>query len=100
MDKYTVYLTPRALRDLDGIYGYIATVLLERATADSLLTRLERGILSLETMPYRCPERRRGAYANKGYRSLIIDNYTVIYRVSEESKRVIVVTVRYARSGF
>lgn len=100
MDKYTVHLTPRALRDLDGIYGYIATVLLERSTADSLLTRLEQGILSLETMPYRCPERQRGAYANKGYRSLLVDNYTVIYRVSEAPKQVVVVTVRYARSSF
>ena len=28
--------------------------------------RIEDAILSLETMPYRCPERKRGAYANRG----------------------------------
>lgn len=68
MDEYAVKLTPRALRDLDGIYAYIADTLLESGTAEALVDRLEEGILSLEKMPYRCPERRRGAYANKGYR--------------------------------
>ena len=100
MDEYAVKLSPRALRDLDGIYAYIADTLLERGTAEDLVERLEKGILSLEKMPYRCPERRRGAYANKGYRNLFIENYTVVYRVEEEKKRVIIVTVRYSRSEF
>ena len=33
MDKYSVKLSPRALRDLDGIYSYIARTLLEPETA-------------------------------------------------------------------
>lgn len=100
MDKYAVKLTPRAVRDLDGIYGYIALTLLERGTAAALLDRLEAAILSLETMPYRCPERRKGAYADRGYRNLFIENYTVIYRVDEPKKQVIVLTVRYSKSAF
>ena len=51
-------------------------------------------------MPYRCPERRTGVYANKGYRQLFIKHYTVIYRVDEESKTVLIVTVRYSPSQF
>lgn len=88
------------MRDLDGIYAYIADTLLEPGTAKALIDRLEAGILSLERMPYRCPERRRGAYANKGYRNLFIENDTVVYRVEEELKRVIVITVWYSRSEF
>ena len=57
-------------------------------------------ILSLDSMPYRCPERRIGAYAHKGYRQLLIKNYVIIYRVNEEKKEVVVVTIRYARSHF
>lgn len=68
--------------------------------AEALIDRLEAGVLSLEKMPYRCSERRRGVHANKGYRNLFIENYTVVYRVEEEEKRVIVVTVRYSRSDF
>ena len=62
MDKYSVKLMSQALRDLDGIYDYIAHTLLEPGTALSLVERIEEAILSLETMPYRCPERKRGAY--------------------------------------
>lgn len=100
MDKYSVKLTSRALRDLDGIYRYIAQTLLEKETALKLVDRIEEAIYSLETMPMRCPERRTGAYANQGYRQLFVKNYTVIFRVDEPEKTVIVVTVRYSPSQF
>ena len=74
----------RALQDLDGIYDYIAHTLLEPGTALSLVGRIEEAILSLETMPYRCPERKRGAYANRGYRQLFVENYTAIPQVNFE----------------
>ena len=96
MDKYSVKLMSRALRDLDGIYNYIAHTLLEPGTALNLVGRVEDAILSLETMPYRCPERRRGAYANRGYRQLFVENYTAVFRIDEAKKTVIVVTVRYS----
>lgn len=100
MDKYTVQLMPRALRDLDGIYGYIAKELSEPTVAERQINRLEQGILSLDTLPARCSIRRVGAYANKGYRQLHIDHYTVIFRINEAEKQVIVVTVRYSHSQF
>ena len=100
MDKYLVKLMPRARRDLDGIYAYIAERFLEPITAENLIDALEEGIVSLESMPYRCAVRKRGIYAGKGYRQLFVRNYTVIYRVDELTKSVIVVTVRYSASDF
>ena len=100
LGNYTVKLLSRALRDLDEIYSYIAKNLQEPGTAGSMIDALEEGILSLEQMPYRCPERRTGSYANKGYRQLLIKNYAVIFRIDETQKQVIVVTVRYAKSHF
>ena len=100
MDKYSVKLMSRAQRDLDGIYTYIAHTLLEPGTALALVERIEKEILSLDQMPYRCPVRQTGAYANRGYRQLLVGNYTVIYRVDEAQKQVIVVTVRYSPSNF
>lgn len=69
-------------------------------TALALVERIENEILSLDQMPYRCPVRQTGAYANRGYRQLLVGNYTVIYRVDEVKKQVIVVTVRYSPSNF
>ena len=100
MDKYEVKILSKALRDLDSIYAYIARSLLEPDVAASLINELEDQILSLEYMPYRCPERRTGAYAGKGYRQLLVKNYTVIYRIDESAKEVLIVTVRYSRSNF
>ena len=88
------------MRDLDGIYAYIAKTLLEPGTAINLVEEIEREILSLEHFPNRCPLRRIGVYANKGYRQLFVKNYTVIFRVDEADKTVIIVTVRYSSSQF
>lgn len=100
MDKYNISLTTRALRDLDDIYVHIAQTLLVPETALRLVDKIEKEILSLENMPYRFPERKTGAYANQGYRQLFIDNYTVIYRINENHKQVIIVTIRYTPSQF
>ena len=100
MDKYSVKLMSRALKDLDGIYNYIAHTLLEPETALNLVNRIEDAILSLDTMPHLCPERKQGAYANRGYRQLFVENYTVVFRINEAQKMVIVVTVRYSPSKF
>lgn len=100
MADYAVKLMNRAVQDLDGIYRYVSDALQAPRTAGDLIDTLEAGILSLQNMPYRCPERRQGAYANRGYRQLLVKNYTVIYRVDEEHKQVLVVTVRYSKSQF
>lgn len=100
MDKYEVRLVGRALQDLDDIYGCIARTLAEPGTATELIDTLESEILSLEYLPYRCPERRSGACAKDGYRQLMVKNDIVIYRVNEAERQVIIVTVRYARSSF
>ncbi|HJC23433.1 MAG TPA: type II toxin-antitoxin system RelE/ParE family toxin [Candidatus Eisenbergiella merdavium] len=100
MDRYSVKLMSRALRDLDGIYDYIANTLSEPETALNLVDRIENAILSLETVPYRCPERKRGTYANRGYRQLFVENYTAVFRIDEAKKTVIVVTIRYSPSEF
>ena len=99
MEQYEVLLSPKALRNLDAIYAYVAHELLAEGTAETLIDALEAGIFSLEQMPYRCPERTVGAYANRGYRQLPVKNYTIIYRIQEKQKKVIIVTVVYSRSN-
>ena len=40
------------------------------------------------------PERRVGTYANQGYRQLFVEGYTIIFRIEESKKQVVVITVR------
>jgi addiction module RelE/StbE family toxin len=98
--KYQVKITPQAFRDIDMIYDYIARHLLEPGTANNLVDEIEAGIFSLEEMPNRGAPRRIGNYANKGYRQLFVKNYTIVYRVDEAAKCVIIITVKYSASEF
>ena len=100
INEYKVTISVYAKRDLDAIYAYIAETLLEPGTALLLVDEIEKGILSLDTMPQRCPTRKIGAYANRGYRQLFVKNCTVIFRIDEKKKLVIIITVRYSPSQF
>lgn len=100
MAKYTVKLMQRASGDLDDIYNHIADDFKEIGTAEKMADVLEDAILSLAEMPYRGSVRRTGAFANRGYRQLFVKNFTIVYRIDETGKMVIIVTVRYTPSSF
>lgn len=100
LDKYVVKLYPRAYRDLDEIYTYIADTLLEPNIALKMIDELENTIFNLETFPQRGSIRRIGAYANQDYRQLFFKKYTIIYCVVEEKKEVHVLMIRYSTSNF
>lgn len=95
MDKYNVKLNPRAFRDLDDIFAYIALEKLSPENAKGQTDRIKNKLKTLETFPQAHQERIEGRYAGKNYRQLIIDNYIAIYRIDEETKTVHVVTIQY-----
>ncbi len=95
MDKYKVKVNPRAIRELDHIYEYIANVKLAPENAKEQVDRIKKAILGLETFPQSHQERNEGRYAAKDYHQLLIDNYIVIFRIDEPNKTVYVVTIQY-----
>lgn len=99
MAKYTIKLLQSASRDLDDIYNHIADDFKEIDTAEKMANALEDAILSLDEMPYRGSVRKTGAFANRGYRQLFVKNFTIVYRIDETGKMVIIVTVRYTPSS-
>ena len=98
MDKYTIKLLSKAIRDIDEIYAYIAAQLNNQGAASDLADQIEGAIFSLETMPFRGAKRRIGAYAKKGFRQLFVKDFIIIYRVDHIKKHVIIVTVRHMKS--
>lgn len=100
LDKYSVKLLTAAYRNLDDIYSYITTELQAEQSALNLIDKLEEAIFSLEFMPQRGAKRRVGAYANKGYRQLFVNNFTIVYRIDEAKKQVTIVTVKCSKSEF
>ena len=95
MDKYKIKINPRAIRELDNIYEYIAKEKLAPENAKGQIDRIKKAVLNLDTFPHSHQERNEGRYAGKGYRQLLIDNYITIFRIDETSKTVYVVTIQY-----
>ena len=95
MDKYEVMLYPRAFRDIDDIYAYIAIEKLSPEIAKGQTDRIWQAIRSLEEFPESHQDRAVGRYAGNGYKQLVIDNYIAIFKVDENIKKVFVVTVQY-----
>jgi len=93
-------MTPQAERELDKIYAYIANELVAVDAAENLVDDIEEAILGLDVMPYRGTERTTGVFAGKGYRQIHVKNFTIVYRITEKPKQVIIVTVRYTPSQF
>ena len=95
MDKYKVKVSPRAIRELDHIYEYIAREKLAPQNAKGQVDRIKESILSLDIFPQSHQERDEGRYAGKGYRQLLIDNYIAIFRIDESRKTDYVITIQY-----
>ena len=95
MEKYEILLYPRAYRDIEEIYAYIAEEKMSPYHAKRQTDRIWEAIFSLELMAGSHQDRLVGRYAGKGYKQLLVDNYMVIYRISESEKRIFVVTVIY-----
>ena len=95
MDKYSVMLYPRAFRDIDDIYAYIALEKMSPENAKGQTDRIWDAIKSLEQLPESHQDRLVGQFAGKGYKQLIVDNYIVIFKINKEQNRVYIVTVQY-----
>ena len=95
MDKYEVMLYPKAFRDIDDIYAYIALDKLSPENARGQTDRIWTALKKLEISPEAHQDRVMGRYAGKGYKQLVIDNYIAIYKIDENKKRVYVVTIQY-----
>lgn len=95
MIKYEVLLYPKAYRDIEEIYSYLALEKLEPGIAKGQTDRIWDSISSLEICPESHQDRLCGRFAGKGYKQLIIDNYVAIFKIDEEKRIVYVVTVQY-----
>lgn len=95
MDKYKIKLNPRAYKDIDEIFAYIALERLSPENAKGQTDRIWKALKIFVTFSQSHQERKEGRYAGKGYRQLLIDDYKAIFKINEETKTVSVITVQY-----
>jgi len=95
MVKYHIKLYPRAYRDMEEIYRYIAIEKQVPENAKAQTDRIWKAIKNLEIFPDSHQDRLEGKYAGKGYKQLLVDNYMAIYKIDETEKTVYIITVQY-----
>ncbi|WP_302159964.1 type II toxin-antitoxin system RelE/ParE family toxin [Holdemanella biformis] len=94
---YEVEVSQQADSDLREIFEYIAFELQSPKNASGQLDRLEKQILSLNTMPERYRRYEKEPWKSRGLRVLPVDNYLVLYIPDHHKKVVTILRVMYTR---
>lgn len=95
MMRYAVEISEQAVRDLQGVFAYIAYELKSLQNASGQLSRLEKGILSLEQLPERFRRYRKEPWYSRGLRMMPVDNFVVFYLPNHDRQAVSIVRVMY-----
>lgn len=83
--------------DLRNIFEYIAFSLLEPVVAKKQAGRIVQKIRELRTFPMRCPVFETHPWKEIGLRTLLVDNYSVLYLTDEQVNTVTIVRIMYSR---
>lgn len=94
--NYRVKLTEQAYSDLKEIFKYIAVDLQTPETAARQLDRIEKAILSLDTMPERFRLYDRPSWRERNLRIMPVDNYLVFYIPDNATAEVTIMRIMYA----
>jgi toxin ParE1/3/4 len=97
MKQYAIIISPSAENDLQEIFSYIATELLEPQTAINLCDRIEQEILKLCAMPDRHAIYKKEPWFSRGLRFFPVNNFLVFYITKESDGTVHVLRVMYGR---
>ena len=93
--RYRVELSAQAVKDLRGIYRYIAHELRTPDSADGQLLQLEDSICGLDEVAEDYPYYDAEPWHTRGLRRMSVDRYAVFYLTDREEFIVTVVRVMY-----
>lgn len=98
--KYFILRTEKADSQIRDLLFYIAEDSGDVDVALNYLDKLERGINLLSEQPYYGVQARHLSLKRQGYRTLIIENHLIFYKVRERDKTVIIHAVVDSRQDY
>lgn len=94
--KYKIEISEQADKDLRNIYEYIAFELQAPENASGPIDRLEKHILSLDSMPEKYRIYDKEPWKSRGLHILPVDNYVVLYIPDTDTKVVTILRIMYS----
>ena len=97
---YSVEYMPLAVQDMVEIVVYITRELNNPTAAECIAEQLTKAGESLRDFPYAQPAYTPLRPLKHEYRKLLVENYMMLYWVTETEKRVTIARVVYARRKY
>ena len=94
--KYSIVLTETAQADLSAIFRYIAVDLQSVQNANDQLSRIKKGIASLDQMSERYRMYDSKKWHERNMRIMPVDNYLVFYIPTHENSTVTIMRIMYS----
>ena len=94
--KCKIEISEQADKDLRNIYEYIAFELQAPENASGQIDRLEKHILSLDSMPEKYRIYDKEPWKSRGLHILPVDNYVVLYIPDTDTKVVTILRIMYS----
>ena len=88
MIEYQIIISEQAAKDMSDIYEYIYTTIGMPQIAMAQFNRIADAIEALHLFPERIKVMTDAKRPNKQFRQLLVDNYSVIYTISEHTVNV------------
>ena len=98
--EYELIITESANNDLDSIFSYILNSLCNPKAANDFADLIEQKYEEIIKYPFMFEESRDNILRCKGYRRIPVNNYVILYKVTEESKEVIITRIFYGGQNY
>lgn len=99
-EQYKIVFTNDCKNEMDFIYNYISNNLYASNSANKLMETIEEKIQNLKFMPKIYPVIKRYDKLSMEYRKILIDNYVIVYTISESAKVVYIVHIYYSGNNY
>lgn len=99
-EQYKIVFTNDSIIEMDNIYNYISKNLKSFNSAKKLMKKIDNAIEHLKYMPKIHRIIKRSLNPKFEYRKIVINNYIIIYLVSENEKKVYIMHIYYCRSNY
>lgn len=88
MIEYQIIISEQATKDISDIYDYIYTIIGMPQIAMAQFNRIAAAIETLTTFPERIRVMPDAKRPDKQYRQLLVDNYSIIFTISENTVNI------------